>query len=288
MSLRFEETKLDSKPIWKVPTLIGFNERPVGQKPLPVVCIIDTETTGLDTATDELIELGYLLIEYDHKTGLFYDVVKKFNEFQEPSKPLDPEITRITGITDEMVKGKTINWDEVAADVRKARLLVAHNAQFDRKMLERSHDVFKDSHWACSVNDIDWSAEGEKGRSQEWLVYKLAESYYDAHRAVDDVNALAFLLSHRSVTSSETYFNKLLATARKDQYIIRALGSTFSEKDDLKKMGCRWDGDGKVWWIKASDEDRDQVEQQMREAAPNSVPQVKKINALDRYSVRDV
>ena len=191
MSLRFTESKseLESKKIWKVPTIIGFDEKSSETSNTQIVCIIDTETTGLDTNKDEIIELGYMLIEYDQH-GRFFDVIKRFNQLQQPSMPITPEITKITGITDQDLEGKSIDWNEVVSDISTASLLVAHNAQFDRKMLERYSDVFKDKIWGCSVNDVDWESIGEKIRSQEWLLYKIANCYYEAHRALDDVNAV--------------------------------------------------------------------------------------------------
>lgn len=289
MSLRFTESKseLESKKIWKVPTIIGFDEKSSETSNTQIVCIIDTETTGLDTNKDEIIELGYMLIEYDQH-GRFFDVIKRFNQLQQPSVPITPEITKITGITDEDLEGKSIDWNEVVSDISTASLLVAHNAQFDRKMLERYSDVFKDRIWGCSVNDVDWESIGEKIRSQEWLLYKIANCYYEAHRALDDVNALSFLLSRPHPEYNTPLFQQLSTNAVQDSYIIRAVGSAFSEKDSLKALGCRWDGDNRIWWMKASESNLSERQNAIQEAAPTCRPQVSVIHAKDRYSVRDV
>ena len=38
--------------------------------------VMDTETTGLDTATDKIIELGFLAFEYDAGSGLIYRILQ--------------------------------------------------------------------------------------------------------------------------------------------------------------------------------------------------------------------
>lgn len=48
------------------------------------------------------------------------------------------KITAITGIEDAMVEGKSIDRLAVAAFAALAALVIAHNAAFDRKYLERS------------------------------------------------------------------------------------------------------------------------------------------------------
>ncbi|WP_277909530.1 exonuclease domain-containing protein, partial [Acetobacter okinawensis] len=51
--------------------------------------------------------------------------------------PIPPDITALTGITQEMVAGKTIAPEEVAQFAAQAALIVAHNARFDRLFAER-------------------------------------------------------------------------------------------------------------------------------------------------------
>lgn len=167
MTLTFEPEDLQYKKIYKVPSVItGFNEKPEGFHPSTQIALLDTETTGLNTSNDEIIELGYLIIEIDDE-GRFYDVVKRFNQLQQPSKPLPPEITEVTGLRDEDLEGHSIDWSEVESDLDNVSLIVAHNAGFDRKMMERYSQVCKNTLWGCSVNDIDWKALGQKNRSQE-------------------------------------------------------------------------------------------------------------------------
>jgi DNA polymerase III subunit epsilon len=51
--------------------------------------------------------------------------------------PIPAEITDLTGITDEMVLGHPIESEAVAAFAADAAIIIAHNANFDRKFVER-------------------------------------------------------------------------------------------------------------------------------------------------------
>jgi DNA polymerase-3 subunit epsilon len=67
---------------------------------------VDTETTGLDPVRDEIIELAMVPFAYG-LDGEVYAVGEPFQQLREPSKPIPPEITAITGIDDAMVAGHT-------------------------------------------------------------------------------------------------------------------------------------------------------------------------------------
>lgn len=79
---------------------------PVGETKIGI--ILDTETTGLDPRTDTVIELAMLSFEY-HARGQVCRVLNRFQSFNDPGQPISAEITRLTGITDEMVTGQTID-----------------------------------------------------------------------------------------------------------------------------------------------------------------------------------
>ena len=96
---------------------------------------------------------------------------------------------RLTGITDADVAGRTIDADAVAAFVGSASVVIAHNAAFDRPVVERVWPFFADLEWACSLSQVDWRAKGFEGRRLGQL---LAEKclFHDGHRALDDCLAL--------------------------------------------------------------------------------------------------
>jgi len=93
---------------------------------------IDLETTGLDPAKDEIIELAMVPFIFG-LDGQIFEVRDAFQGLRQPANPIPAEITKITGITDDMVAGKVIDSDEVAAFMSPAAIIIAHNAAFDRK-----------------------------------------------------------------------------------------------------------------------------------------------------------
>ncbi len=87
---------------------------------------VDVETTGLDPTKHEIIELGMIPFSY-LLDGLICDIGPPYEQFQEPSSPIPPTITRLTGITDAMVAGKRIDIDAVRALVDSASLVIARS-----------------------------------------------------------------------------------------------------------------------------------------------------------------
>jgi DNA polymerase-3 subunit epsilon len=98
--------------------------------------LLDTETTGLDHARDEIIELGMVKFDYS-ADGRIVGVRDTFSAFNKPSVPIPAEVTKITGITDEMVAGHRLDDAAVAAFVEDSLITIAHNSSFDRRFAER-------------------------------------------------------------------------------------------------------------------------------------------------------
>src|SRR3546814_17499389 len=76
-----------------------------------------------------------------------------------PKKPIPADVTRLTGITSDMVACKTIDF-VAAAQVAGDSLIVAHNAGFDRRFVERFCPQLANNRWACSFSEIPWTAHG--------------------------------------------------------------------------------------------------------------------------------
>ena len=74
--------------------------------------LLDVETTGLDPTRDEIIELAMLKFEYGPE-GTIFRVLDQFSRLRDPTIPIPIEITKLTGITPEMVAGKMITPEEV-------------------------------------------------------------------------------------------------------------------------------------------------------------------------------
>jgi len=273
----------DFQVLKRVKPLEQYN--PPSNQPLHKLCILDTETTGLDTSECEIIELGYQIIEFD-SNGHLYRVTSKQNFLNEPQGEISEEVTRVTGITFEEVKGHHIDWEAVATEIQEVSLIVAHNAGFDRPIVERYHEVFKTKVWGCSVNQIDWQTlAGVGSRSQEYLGWKVGQFFYDAHRAIDDVQALTQLLTCPIGTPAQPALAFLLLEVRKAKTLLKATGAPFDLKDDLKARQYRWNPDARVWQKMINDESL-QAELAWLLEADVSNPDVQKLKATDSFSIR--
>ena len=97
--------------------------------------IFDTETTGFNPGLgDSMIELGAVKL----KNG---EVVDRFDELINPGHHIDEEITRVTDISDDDVKDSD-NEENVVKRFKEwigTLPLVAHNARFDKNMLDMAY-----------------------------------------------------------------------------------------------------------------------------------------------------
>jgi DNA polymerase-3 subunit epsilon len=142
---------------------------PPDSSPKLVAAVVDVETTGTNPDSDKIIEFGICLFEYDRETGRIYKVLGSWEWFEDPGFPIPPEITNITGITNEMVAGQSIDDQAVGDLLKQVVLVIAHNATFDRRFLEKRVPAFATKHWACSRFDIDWKAEGIRSSAVEFV-----------------------------------------------------------------------------------------------------------------------
>ena len=217
------------------------------------VIVLDTETTGLDSKNEKVIELAMLSVLVDLATGLPIGPVTIYESFEDPGKPIPAQITEITGIDDSMVRGLRIDDAEVTALVEQADLVVAHNAGFDRPFVEARFPVFAGKAWGCSFQGIDWKKEGSGSAKLEFLASERGW-FYDAHRAQVDCHALLQVLAS-PLADEQTGLARLLAGADQTRYTLRATGAPFEAKDKLKARGYRWDAEGRVWWCSLASDD---------------------------------
>lgn len=177
---------------------------------------LDVETTGLDPAFNQVIEIA--LVPFN--MGL---EPKKFDQLVSVPEPLPPEIIQITGINDAMLKGKP-NFGEIAKDLLAcmsgAEYIVAYNAKFDRPFIEselaRYGFTLPDIPWIdpyVFVCDVDKYKKGKKlvDAAKRWGI-----ELKNAHRAYDDAKAAGDLL----IKMKEAIGSMSLCELRKKQTVL--------------------------------------------------------------------
>ncbi|MGH7627555.1 MAG: 3'-5' exonuclease [Gemmatimonadaceae bacterium] len=214
---------------------------------------VDVETTGLNPASDEIIELAIAPFEYGRTTGLIYTAAEPQTWLEEPKRGIPDRIVKLTGITNEMVRGTRIDDDAVKELVDRADLIIAHNAAFDRPFLEKRLAVFTSKPWGCSCYDIPWKDMGYASSNLEYLLYKHCGISLDgAHRAGADCEGGIRLLAQRHPTLDELTIATLLRNCRQGTVRVWAIGSPIEKNALLKEHDYRWspgtDGQPKAWY----------------------------------------
>jgi DNA polymerase-3 subunit epsilon len=168
------------------------------------------------------------------------------DELEDPGFPIPPETTAVHHITDEMVKGHRIDDTRVAAFLKDASVVIAHNASFDRPFVEARWPLFAQLDWACTIKDIDWKEEGFGSAKLEYLL-STQGYFYDAHRAEADCWALLELLNQVLPQSQQTALLTVLLTLNQPQQKVYAINSPFETKDKLKARNYRWAAELRCW-----------------------------------------
>ena len=251
---------------------------------------LDVETTGLDPNVDEIIELAMVPFWYED-SGHIAGVEIGETALREPQKPIPADVTRLTGITPDMVAGKTIDF-AAAAQFAGHSLIVAHNAGFDRRFVERFCPQLANNRWGCSFSEIPWTAHGFESAKLS-LIGQAHGFYYDGHRAVNDCYAGIEILSRGvPVGGTESAMKVLLSSINSRSWRCWADGAPFEKKDLLKSRGYRWadgsDGRPKAWWIDLDEAGFHQEMAFLRSDVYGWPAQIRicELNALNRYSDR--
>ena len=213
------------------------------------ICGIDFETTGLSAKDDRIIELGAVLWEWETSTPLLL-----VSGLVNPERPIPEEITKITGITDEVVilygTPEKMAIERLQIMMGEADYCMAHNAAFDKGFYEETverlgiRDI--DRHWLDTMQDIKFPPE-IKTRNLQHLAADHGFVSPFRHRAVFDVLTMLKVASNYSI-------DDITARANEPTLYIQAL-VTFDEKEKAKELGFRWYAPQKIWWkdMKSSD-----------------------------------
>lgn len=190
--------------------------------------VLDIETTGLSSSTDEIIEIGAVKVKN-------HQVIETFTSFVRPNRKIPMRITELTGITNDMVLNeKTI--DIVLPrflDFCDNAILVAHNAKFDISFIEKACDQWGYPKDFTVIDTLSLARVAIPEISRHNL--KALTKYYkikleNHHRALDDALATAKIYINLMNTCEKRgaictddlnkIFDSRLAIQRMDTYHI--------------------------------------------------------------------
>ena len=149
-----------------------------------IFAIIDTETTGMRSHSDRVIEVGIVRVERG-------EIVRTYRTLINPGFPISPRITEMNGITNDDLVGAP-SFEEVALDIEdmlKDAVFVAHNASFDygfiKSEFRRLGMPFR-APVACSVKLSRALYPQQRGHSLDALIERFGFACESRHRAYDD------------------------------------------------------------------------------------------------------
>lgn len=152
---------------------------------LPEYVALDVETTGLNPQTDDVIEVA--VIVFNEKEEL-----ARFSQLIRPRRPLPMVVSRLTGITQEMLDSSP-RFVEIQDELREIiadRPIVGHNIGFDMSMLSaagfESSNKLVDTYTLATGLLHDVQSYG-LGTIAEYFGYEISEE--DRHRALGDTVA---------------------------------------------------------------------------------------------------
>lgn len=204
-----------------------------------IVLWLDTETTGLNVQTDEVIEFGHVL----HSTGQGR-MLEAGSRLVKATRPITQEITDLTGVYPNAVEKFGYESDDTLDYVIElasmADALGGHNVKrFDKRIIEawskRLGRKFPEKLWIDSFTDLPMVGEG--------LITMMAKRGIlldGAHSALFD--------AYGSLRLTMTFdFDTVVTRAQSPDILVIAHHSR-DENEKAKKLKFRWNPENKIWW----------------------------------------
>lgn len=163
---------------------------PRGQSLDDTFVVFDIETTGLSKETESITEIGAVKV-------VGGKIIDRFSTFVNPERPIPAEITKLTGITNEMVADAPVITEILPKFLEFCQdaVLVAHNANFDtgfiRLNAERKCGI-EVKNTVLDTLELSRALLPElKKHKLDIICEQLGVSLEGHHRAVNDAEATA-------------------------------------------------------------------------------------------------
>jgi DNA polymerase III epsilon subunit family exonuclease len=216
-----------------------------------VFIVTDVETTGLNPFLHRITEIALLKV-------LRGEIIDEFSTLIDPCQFIPQHITRLTGITNEMVYGKP-KFNEIIPDIRKFMgldsqidnklndivILAGHNIAFDRKFIDASFTRSGTERIKikplCTCRLARRLHRSLPSKSLSSLSNYLGISQRNRHRAVDDAKAAALIMIDLLDKLVEEYdietIDELLSFQYQKIYQVERLSKRLKEiKVNLKQI----------------------------------------------------
>lgn len=227
--------------------------------------VVDLETTGGSAQYGKITEVAIYVFDGEK-------IVDEFTSLINPECPIPANITRLTGISNEMVADAP-RFFEVAKEIvqfTEGHIFVAHNVNFDYKFLQ---EEFRRLGYAfrretlCTVRLARRSVPGQPSYSLGKLTKSLGISLTNHHRAAADARATVDLLKYCLDAPSGEKAKTALMNGQKSGKAARKLlpPETIEQLPDATGVYYLHDAKGDVLYVGKSVNIRQRIFQHLNE-----------------------
>lgn len=192
--------------------------------------VVDVETTGGSPAVDRITEIAIVLFDGSK-------VVEEYSTLVNPERPIDPWVSKLTGITESMVKNAP-RFQDIHHEILRltqGNIFTAHNVKFDFGMVRKEFKLIGVDFVAKQLDTVSFSRKvltGFQSYSLGKLCDKIGIKIESRHRALGDASATVKLLELLLATDTES---TLLAIELRDGLDITKLPPQINS-DDIEML----------------------------------------------------
>lgn len=210
------------------------------------ICILDTETTGLDPSKGKVIEVAAVFYNIPSRSIISQASTLLYAEANPAYEINRIEIASLVATPPKIESMGTflINQMMIEADA-----IVAHNAEFDRKWMATIPDFQEaiQNKWICTKNDVVWPVRKGIALTLISICSDLGVPIINAHRALSDCLLLVGAID--CIDDIENFLDK--SGRGRITYHAKI---DFDKRQLVKDAGFQWDNLKKVWHAKLTPE----------------------------------
>ena len=171
------------------------------------IAMIDCETTGLEQQ-DQPISIAIVICEID--TLGFGEITDIWYGEQHPVVPISDGAFSVHGRTRESLYGKQFDFSGLPNALRSVQLVIAHNADFDARMIAKAYPEIRTFPWYCSYKQ--WPFEEMHNKRLDTICDHFKIDKPLKHDAISDAKRLHLALMQRQgkTARSKTYLHRLI------------------------------------------------------------------------------
>lgn len=238
-----------------------------------IICF-DLETTGLDPATDRIVEVGAALYSLEHRAVItcFSMLVQGDGNAAEAVNKIPASALSVAPVLQHAVN-QLGDMLDIAA-LYGEPVFMAHRAEFDRGFLAAvAPKLVERAPWVCSKFEIEWP-ESRNGASCVEMAVAHGVPVVSAHRALTDAMLIAGTIERVQAMGHDVDAMTAKALRPKALYVAETPkpwdmpdGEWTDLKAKLTAAGFRFDQSSKSWRGKVAVEDVDDLPFTVREVA---------------------